>query len=157
MQSVAYRILVVPVIARSRSWGGSPTGTTGLATSSQLIRLLLTALGVLLLLLRIKSTALIRTQECHGNSIAQGLLDFQSHTRKKAVNLRIWLLVQDPNTRYPVVVRFNKVNYAGVSTNNYALDEIQEVKWKWARLPQGPPCPRVVTVACETRVLKLLC
>ncbi|KAF3335659.1 photosystem I reaction center subunit IV A [Carex littledalei] len=35
---------------------------------------------------------------------------------------------QDPNTRYPVVVRFNKVNYAGVSTNNYALDEILEVK-----------------------------
>lgn len=35
---------------------------------------------------------------------------------------------QDPNTRYPVVVRFSKVNYAGVSTNNYALDEIKEVK-----------------------------
>ena len=35
--------------------------------------------------------------------------------------------VQDPNTRYPVVVRFAKVNYAGVSTNNYALDEIKEV------------------------------
>ncbi|OIF85449.1 hypothetical protein A7M47_18115, partial [Acinetobacter baumannii] len=35
---------------------------------------------------------------------------------------------QDPNTRYPVVVRFNKVNYAGVSTNNDALEEIQEVK-----------------------------
>ncbi|XP_074558988.1 photosystem I reaction center subunit IV, chloroplastic-like [Curcuma longa] len=34
---------------------------------------------------------------------------------------------QDPKTRYPVVVRFNKVNYAGVSTNNYALDEIQEL------------------------------
>ncbi|XP_048532499.1 photosystem I reaction center subunit IV, chloroplastic [Triticum urartu] len=34
---------------------------------------------------------------------------------------------QDPNTRYPVVVRFAKVNYAGVSTNNYALDEIKEV------------------------------
>ncbi|RWW08497.1 hypothetical protein BHE74_00019766 [Ensete ventricosum] len=34
---------------------------------------------------------------------------------------------KDPKTRYPVVVRFNKVNYAGVSTNNYALDEIQEV------------------------------
>ncbi|MTV29106.1 hypothetical protein FTX61_27615, partial [Nitriliruptoraceae bacterium ZYF776] len=29
---------------------------------------------------------------------------------------------QDPKTRYPVVVRFNKVNYANVSTNNYALD-----------------------------------
>ncbi|XXG90656.1 hypothetical protein AAC387_Pa12g2372 [Persea americana] len=35
---------------------------------------------------------------------------------------------QDPKTRYPVVVRFNKVNYANVSTNNYALDEIQDVK-----------------------------
>nr|XP_043619363.1 photosystem I reaction center subunit IV, chloroplastic [Erigeron canadensis] len=33
---------------------------------------------------------------------------------------------QDPKTRYPVVVRFNKVNYANVSTNNYALDEIEE-------------------------------
>ncbi|KAI3772931.1 hypothetical protein L6452_04127 [Arctium lappa] len=33
---------------------------------------------------------------------------------------------QDPKTRYPVVVRFNKVNYANISTNNYALDEIQE-------------------------------
>nr|GMD64117.1 photosystem I reaction center subunit IV A, chloroplastic [Ipomoea batatas] len=44
---------------------------------------------------------------------------------------------QDPKTRYPVVVRFNKVNYANVSTNNYALDEIEEVKaehhqWKIA-------------------------
>ena len=27
--------------------------------------------------------------------------------------------------RYPVVVRFDKVNYAGVSTNNYALDEVE--------------------------------
>ncbi|KAG9447718.1 hypothetical protein H6P81_013846 [Aristolochia fimbriata] len=35
---------------------------------------------------------------------------------------------QDPSSRYPVVVRFNKVNYAGISTNNYALDEIQEVE-----------------------------
>ena len=34
---------------------------------------------------------------------------------------------QDPETRYPVVVRFTKVNYANVSTNNYALDEIKEV------------------------------
>ncbi|KAJ7972557.1 Photosystem I reaction center subunit IV chloroplastic-like [Quillaja saponaria] len=35
---------------------------------------------------------------------------------------------QDPKSRYPVVVRFTKVNYANVSTNNYALDEIEEVK-----------------------------
>ncbi|KAI0499516.1 hypothetical protein KFK09_017720 [Dendrobium nobile] len=33
---------------------------------------------------------------------------------------------KDPKSRYPIVVRFNKVNYAGVSTNNYALDEIEE-------------------------------
>jgi len=41
----------------------------------------------------------------------------------------LWFVfvVQDPKTRYPVVVRFNKVNYANVSTNNYALDEIEEV------------------------------
>ena len=30
--------------------------------------------------------------------------------------------------RYPVVVRFDTVNYAGVSTNNYALDEVTEEK-----------------------------
>ncbi|CAN6901174.1 unnamed protein product [Brassica oleracea] len=35
---------------------------------------------------------------------------------------------QDPKTRYPVLVRFAKVNYANISTNNYALDEIEEVK-----------------------------
>ncbi|KAH7443731.1 hypothetical protein KP509_02G048500 [Ceratopteris richardii] len=34
---------------------------------------------------------------------------------------------QSPGVRYPVVVRFDKVNYAGVSTNNYALDEIASV------------------------------
>ncbi|KZV21515.1 photosystem I reaction center subunit IV A, chloroplastic [Dorcoceras hygrometricum] len=34
---------------------------------------------------------------------------------------------KDPKTRYPVVVRFNKVNYANVSTNNYALDEVEVV------------------------------
>ncbi|KAL7126761.1 hypothetical protein ABFS83_14G208700 [Erythranthe nasuta] len=34
---------------------------------------------------------------------------------------------QDNKTRYPVVVRFNKVNYANVSTNNYALDEVELV------------------------------
>jgi photosystem I subunit 4 len=29
--------------------------------------------------------------------------------------------------RYPVVVRMDKVNYAGVSTNNFALDELVKV------------------------------
>ncbi|KAF3452385.1 hypothetical protein FNV43_RR02818 [Rhamnella rubrinervis] len=35
---------------------------------------------------------------------------------------------QDPKSRYPVVVRFSNVNHANVSTNNYALDEIQEIQ-----------------------------
>merc|ERR1712060_5272 len=35
--------------------------------------------------------------------------------------------VDQSGIRYPVVVRFDKVNYAGVSTNNYALDEVEVV------------------------------
>jgi photosystem I subunit 4 len=34
---------------------------------------------------------------------------------------------QQPGVRYPVVVRFNTVNYAGISTNNFAIDELEEV------------------------------
>ena len=33
--------------------------------------------------------------------------------------------MQEPKTRYPVVVWFAKVNYANISTKNYALDEIE--------------------------------
>ena len=29
--------------------------------------------------------------------------------------------------RYPVVVRFNSVNYSGTNTNNFALNELVEV------------------------------
>jgi len=34
--------------------------------------------------------------------------------------------VDQSGIRYPVVVRFDTVNYAGVSTNNYALDEVEQ-------------------------------
>ena len=35
--------------------------------------------------------------------------------------------VDKSGIRYPVVVRFENVNYAGTNTNNFALDELIEV------------------------------
>ncbi len=34
---------------------------------------------------------------------------------------------KDPKIRYPVIVRFNNVNYAGVNTNNFGLTEVIEI------------------------------
>lgn len=36
--------------------------------------------------------------------------------------------VDQSGSRYPVVVRFEKVNYQGVNSNNYAMDELVEVE-----------------------------
>jgi len=36
--------------------------------------------------------------------------------------------VDQSGIRYPAVVRFQNVNYAGTNTNNFALDELIEVK-----------------------------
>ena len=38
--------------------------------------------------------------------------------------------VDQSGIRYPVVVRFESVNYAGTNTNNFALDELVEVEEK---------------------------
>ena len=35
--------------------------------------------------------------------------------------------VDQSGIRYPAVVRFESVNYAGTNTNNFALDELVEV------------------------------
>ena len=49
--------------------------------------------------------------------------------------------VDTSGIRYPVVVRFNKVNYAGVNTNNYAEVEVKEVSppAKKAAKKKSPP------------------
>nr|YP_010215344.1 photosystem I reaction center subunit IV [Thalassiosira profunda]UBQ34825.1 photosystem I reaction center subunit IV [Thalassiosira profunda] len=36
--------------------------------------------------------------------------------------------VDQSGIRYPAVVRFESVNYAGTNTNNFALDELIEVE-----------------------------
>ena len=36
--------------------------------------------------------------------------------------------VDTSGIRYPVVVRFENVNYSGTNTNNFALDELKEVE-----------------------------
>ncbi|ASC69954.1 Photosystem I reaction center subunit IV [Halomicronema hongdechloris C2206] len=36
--------------------------------------------------------------------------------------------VDQSGIRYPAIVRFDKVNYYGISSNNFALSELEEVE-----------------------------
>ena len=47
--------------------------------------------------------------------------------------------------RYPVTVRFSKVNYAGVATNNFSLDELVEVGEPMK--PKPKPAPKAKAAA----------
>jgi photosystem I subunit 4 len=38
--------------------------------------------------------------------------------------------VDKSGIRYPAVVRFQNVNYSGTNTNNFALNELEEIKEK---------------------------
>jgi photosystem I subunit 4 len=49
--------------------------------------------------------------------------------------------VDQSGTRYPVIVRFNKINYAGVNTNNFAENEVVEVSAPVARKVSAVPTP----------------
>lgn len=42
--------------------------------------------------------------------------------------LGIVATVDQSGIRYPVVVRFENVNYSGTNTNNFSLEELVEIK-----------------------------
>ncbi len=83
---------------------------------------------------------------------------------RAAPEARPWRAAQS-GIRYPVVVRFEKLNYAGVSTNNYAPNEAHPalalkrrryqaytpplLRWQRLRLRMRAGCECLLSVSCN--------
>jgi photosystem I subunit IV len=48
--------------------------------------------------------------------------------------------IDQSGIKYPVIVRFEKVNYSGINTNNYAQDELIEIEAPKAK-PKAAAAP----------------
>ena len=51
--------------------------------------------------------------------------------------------------RYGVTIRFSKVNYAGVGTNNFAMDELIEVGEPMKAKAKAKPAPKAATAPAK--------
>lgn len=46
--------------------------------------------------------------------------------------------VDKSGIKYPVIVRFERVNYSGINTNNFAVDELIEIEAPKAKAKKKP-------------------
>jgi len=47
--------------------------------------------------------------------------------------------IDQSGIKYPVIVRFNNINYAGVNTNNFAMNEVVEIEAPKGKAKQTVP------------------